>query len=337
MSQLISIVLQAWKIDLYAVRDDINIAGSPERCEERFVVEDKDHRLFILERIASGAVARRRQIAIILDSLNKGGLAQALSYIPSQNDPLSPYVVCKQGAFWQLSSYISGISLNRPQYVFDHWRGREMSDFLIALRRRSFPFNTKKEDHLPMMGPHIIKSGNTCFNENSLFSIVAYINDLSETITRREPGLICRIEPVLEFLGREFMQIHDTLPVALCHGDFHPLNIIWSENGINAVIDWEFMGYKPEIYDLANLLGCLGIEDPRSLDHDLVEALITGLKSADIFSCESWYYLVEFMIAMRFAWLSEWLRKNDREMIDLEMDYLYLLMDNASDLKQLYS
>jgi homoserine kinase type II len=44
--------------------------------------------------------------------------------------------------------------------------------------------------------------------------------------------------------------------------------------------------------------------------------------------------LIEFVIAIRFAWLSEWLRHEDREMIALETDYMNLLADNADVLKK---
>ena len=45
--------------------------------------------------------------------------------------------------------------------------------------------------------------------------------------------------------------------MAFAHGDYHPLNVIWTKAGIAAVIDWEFSGLKPEMYDAAILVGCL--------------------------------------------------------------------------------
>ena len=50
-------------------------------------------------------------------------------------------------------------------------------------------------------------------------------------------------------------------------------------------------------------------------------------------SGHSWELLLEFIVALRFAWLAEWLRHNDREMITLETVYMKLLIDNAYDLK----
>jgi Ser/Thr protein kinase RdoA (MazF antagonist) len=127
-----------------------------------------------------------------------------------------------------------------------------------------------------------------------------------------------------------FFPVHDRLPTGFCHGDFHPLNIIWGNTEIRAVIDWEFCGTKPETYDLANLLGCLGMEDPQSLDGPFAGQLIQRLRKAGIFSDTSWQALPDLMLAIRFAWLSEWLRKNDRPMIRLEADYMALLLDIRS-------
>ncbi len=74
-----------------------------------------------------------------------------------------------------------------------------------------------------------------------------------------------RFLPVLNFLETEFMPAHDRLPLSFCHGDLHPLNIIWDNDEIQAVIDWEFAGIKPDLFDAANYVGCAGIETPTAL------------------------------------------------------------------------
>ncbi|MGD0170381.1 MAG: hypothetical protein ABSE54_11730, partial [Smithella sp.] len=58
------------------------------------------------------------------------------------------------------------------------------------------------------------------------------------------------------------------------------------------------------------------------------------IKAAKIISKISWKYLVEFIVALRFAWLSEWLRRKDTEMIGLELDYMRLLIDNKNRLQK---
>ncbi len=40
--------------------------------------------------------------------------------------------------------------------------------------------------------------------------------------------------------------------------------------------------------------------------------------------------LAEFIIAVRFAWLAQWLRNGDHEMIELELVYMKILVDNQA-------
>jgi len=138
------------------------------------------------------------------------------------------------------------------------------------------------------------------------------------------------------YLKKEFFKVHDKLPIAFCHGDYHPLNVIWGEKSIRKVIDWEFMGYKPEIYDVANMIGCLGMEEPKSLISGIVGSFVRELRKKDFMQLWSWRYLHEFIIALRFAWLAEWLRKDDKEMIELELVYMFLLIDNRRNIERVW-
>jgi len=44
----------------------------------------------------------------------------------------------------------------------------------------------------------------------------------------------------------------------------------------------------------------------------------------------------DFVVALRFAWLSEWLRRDDVEMIALELDYMDLLIEHRGRLRSLW-
>ena len=112
--------------------------------------------------------------------------------------------------------------------------------------------------------------------------------------------------------------------------------LIWGSHQIKAVIDWEFCGFKPEIYDVCNMIGCLGMEHPSSLKGELVMDFISMLREQSTISELSWRLLVDFIVALRFAWLSEWLRKEDEEMINLELDYMNLLIENKQALLELW-
>ena len=309
MYNIIKEISLFWNLKLKTIREDIHIAGSPERCEFRIVIEDQDARLFICEKISPAAYEHKMRIIKTLEFLASQNMGCIQPYIPNKK---GEYIARNNHGLWQLTRFVDGVPLKRPEYVFHRWRGNALAGFLIKL-------NTKTPG-LDNVFP--IQS----------FSIKNYIYELIDTIGIHESELRISINPMVGFLEKSFMGVHDTVPQGFCHGDYHPLNVIWSANGINAVIDWEFCGYKTEIYDVANLIGCIGMEDPESLVGDLIAELIQRLKLAKLFSDLSWRYLLEFMVALRFAWLSEWLRKSDKEMIKLEQVYMRLLIENKKKL-----
>jgi len=299
-----------WGLQIKSIIKNMEIAGSPERSELRFVVQDINEDLFIIESLFDKDIDHKLKIIYTLEFLAGKGMKEIQPYICNSK---REYILHHDDRFWQLIPFIDGVSLNRPKYVYDKWRGKVIADFLIQLRTKSV--------------------GVPNFSASNFFSIKNYIYKLSNQIKEYEPVLAEEIQPIIEFLEKKFMGIHDNFPKAFCHGDYHSLNIIWSSDNINAVIDWEFLGYKPEIYDVANMIGCVGVEDPESLICDLVKDFIFYLKKAQIISDMSWEFLLEFVIALRFAWLSEWLRHEDREMIELETTYMRLLKNNFGDLQ----
>ena len=290
-------------------RADLSLAGSPERTDWRSVVETGDGRLFVLEKIPSKRYGGKRRIAGILQQLSDRGVQQVVAYLP---DAGGEFIHLINHGLWQLCPYVGGVVLDRPAYTHDGWRGDAVADFLIRF--------IVTGRHAPMA------------LETSSFSIAAYTLDLFSTLSGREPEIADRYRPFMAHLKDRLFPIAEGLPTGFCHGDVHPINMIWGTQSIRAVIDWEFCGIKPEIYDLANLLGCLGMEDPPSLRGPFVHRLVSRIKSAGIFSDESWNALPDLMLAIRFAWLSEWLRKDDWPMIQMEADYMALLMENQSDL-----
>jgi homoserine kinase type II len=299
-----------WNLKVTNIHRNIPIAGSPERCEIRFVIECDDKATYLLESVFDTDFHHKLNIISCLNYLSGKGLSFINPYICSVGNG---YIVNCDNRFWQLSSFVEGVALCRPEYVFDKWRGGVLAGFLIELGNKSkdVPF----------------------FSGTPPFSIKDYIYKLISQIRKNDPDVFMKIEPVLRFLENRFMEVHDMLPVSFCHGDFHPLNIIWSEDSIRDVIDWEFLGVKPRIYDAANLAGCIGIEDPEGLTGPLVSDFIASLKEAGLISGLSREFFPEFVIAVRFAWLSEWLRHKDHEMIELETVYMNLLADNSDMLK----
>lgn len=303
-----------WGIPFTGWRDDLPMAGSPERSTWRRVVESRDRRLYVLERIHSSACENKHRIIKNLDALFDRGLRRIVPYLPDiYGDPL-PLV---RHGLWQLCPYVGGVVLDRPAYVMDDWRGDVTAEFLIHL------YEVSSRAPMPVASPPL--------------SLHTYIEDLFALLERRSPDVANHFRPFVGHLRQHLFPILDRLPRRFCHGDVHPLNIIWGKRSIRAVIDWEFCGVKPEIYDLANLLGCLGIEDPQSLTGPFVRRLVEKLSEFSVYARSSWQVLPEMILAVRFGWLSEWLRKRDWPMIRMEADFMALLVDYRPDLKALWT
>jgi len=303
-------LLMHWGVRYAHERRDIALAGSPERCLARHVVQDADGRLYVLEGVPRGRSRVRARIAEALACLSDQGLAR-----------INPYLRGSGGAFllrdgdrlWQLAPYVAGCPLDRPEYVHEGWRGEALARFLLDLRHHAA--------HVP------------AFSNTDLFDLPRFVRHLKVRLGSNEPALLERLGPSLQVLEERLLPSVDALPTAFCHGDVHAMNVIWAQDDIAAVIDWEFAGFKTEAYDLAVLLGCVGIEDPSGLQGSLVQRLLGALKGNAYVSGLSWALLPELVLANRLIWLSEWLRIRDAEMIELELCYIELLLANLCALR----
>lgn len=304
-------VVALWQKRLKKIHYDLPVLGSPERSLFRVVVEDSKGQFFLLEQISPKSLQQKERIAATLDFLARKKLARVQPYLAAEQ---GDFIIKYHNDFWQMANFIKGTDLDRDQYIYEGWRGPVLADFLIELRKKSRKLPT--------------------FDSCMVFSLKNYIYKLVREINLYNKDIRDEINDIVCFLEKNFMSAYDKLPVAFCHGDYHPLNVIWSADDIQCVIDWEFTGYKSELYDAANLIGCVGVENPRSLMGDLTGNFIAALKDAKIISKASWVYLVEFIVALRFAWLAEWLRRKDTDMICLEMDYMRLLIDNKTVLQK---
>jgi len=303
-------ILKNWGIDFKRICDDLPISGSPERCLRRFVVEDVKGSLFVFEQISPDQIPRREEIGAALATLSERGLRNLHAYLPTIS---KGYVLTSGSDVCQLSPYTKDAGLNRFEYMDDAWRGVSLADFLVNLKNAASP-------GLPL------KDGRS-------FSIFGFIHDLQQKLKEFHPDVFNETADIADFLDNDFRSVHDRAPVMFCHGDFHPLNVIWAENGITAVIDWEFMGLKPEFYDIATMIGCVGVEDPRGLTGGLIRHFLATLDRVSFLSAPIRRRLPEAVIALRFAWLAIWMRNSDLEMIDMETRYLRILYDHLDDLK----
>lgn len=300
-----------WNIEFDCLCPDFDIQGSPERTLSRVVLKDRKGGFFLLDKISKDKFLIRQNIAKAIEHLNHNGLKEALMYEKSNAGEFLPFF---NDAFFQVSPFLDNTALKRPDYLSSSVMGENFALFLIRLSRAS----TDIEDIFP----------------SKPFSIKDYIYKLFDEMKIHDNIMYKNFLPVLLFLEKEFMGIHDKLPLAFCHGDLHPLNIIWDHNRIKAVIDWEFTGIKPDIYDAANLVGCAGIEDPNGLGMPMVMTFLKIIKKESIYSDLGWRFFPEYILALRFAWLSEWLRKKDRQMLEMEEAYMRILVNNIEIIRQ---
>ncbi len=299
--------LSLWGLTPSRLRTDILLPGSPERCVERMAVEDDSGRVWMLEQLRPGQFDRRESIGRSLAALEAAGLPIP-AYRPG---PDGRFVVEKDESHWQVSPFVPGDPLPQPEFVDAAERGESLGAFVADLRHAGAAVHE--------------------FNTAPPFILEDYVNELMGAMAPRRPDVHEAFLPVLGALVPLFEAWSD-LPVALCQGDFHPLNVIWRDCDVAAVIDWEFTGLRPALFDVANCFGCVGIEDPAALVRGLAPALLSTLRDRGSLDAENFGLLPELVLALRFAWMSEWLRKQDEEMAKLEVQYMRLLTNSIDSL-----
>lgn len=303
-------LLPLWNLESGRVRPDIKLQGSPERCQRRWAVEDANNSLWILELLAPGQAERRERLARLLQAL-RNDFPYLAAYEQSHAGVFAPR---HQGRCWQLSPWLEHEPLSRPEYLRDARMGISLGRCLAKLLHAG--------QRLPVA------------NTADAFSLHGYVRTLLQTMDKAAPEWIARARGVERRL-EPFWELLPELPRVFCHGDCHPLNILWRGGEVCALIDWEFCGTRPRLYDLANCLGCVGIEDPRALGGAFALGLIEGL-GHELHAGTDARHLPELLLALRFAWLSEWLRHGDTAMIGLELDYMELLSRGLEELRKLW-
>jgi homoserine kinase type II len=305
-------VADQWEIHIKSVRRDVIIQGSPERSLSRGVIQDTQGNCFLVEKFDPAKYKVRRQVADTLYYLCNKGLDQALAPEKTKKGELLPSF---GEDFFQITKFLNSTGVLRPQWLSSASMGEELAGFLVKMHG------------IPPEGGVVYPP----------FSIKGYIYKLFEDMANHNIRRHSQYLPVLKFLEQGFMQAHDSLNLQFCHGDYHPLNIIWEGHKIKAVIDWEFTGIKPDCYDAANLVGCAGIEHPEGLAMPMVTRFISRIKASDLISPLGWKWFPEYILALRFAWLSEWLRKSDSQMLETEFRFMEILIQHMDELRDIWT
>lgn len=298
----LSRILRNWQIKPAENQPAITLPGSPERTVSREAVEDSEGRIWVIEQIAEETYSRKLKIAETLEQLAGRGLEPVH---PWERNTLGQFITCYSGRLCMLRPHVEGVPLNRDTWRKEPWRAEAAARFLIKLKSAA---GTSLVTGPPSGAP-----------------LSDYIRQRTETFRHHRPDMADALAPVFQGLEKKLFPILGTLPTALCHGDFHPLNIIWGEEALRSVIDWEFCGVKPEAYDAALLIGCIGFDNPEALIGDFTRTFIDRLRDAQLFAPETWQHLPELVIAIRYAWLTEWMRSHNESARDLEILYMNLL------------
>jgi len=272
------------------------VQGSPERALFRTVVADTNNKKYLLEKIDFKEIKRKNKIAFLLEHLQKKAV------------PVNPYCRGENGSVVQnfqdgwflLSPFLRGEPLDRSTYWTDSWRGKEIAHFLCRFYEGASTFDTN----------------------SPYFSLNQYVIGLFTQIKTHNILLYRELKEIFAYLEDSFFPYCDRMPQFLCHGDPHPLNILWGDKKIISVIDWEFYGRKPFLYDIALIIGCVGTEHEKAAQGELVSKMVSQLIENRVITEKDLEMLEKFVLALRFAWLSEWLRRDDEEMIAFELSYM---------------
>lgn len=310
----VSRVGRLWRLRLVSLHPELSPAGSPDRSLARVVAGTEEVLLYLVERLSPAVAGRKMRIASLLEALAGVGLRGINPYLATAD---GHHVVPLGADYWQISPYLEGAPLPQPGWIWEAWRGAALAHFLCDLRDAS------RQVRLPA---------------EASYSPHAFCQDLLARLETHRPSLAQCLSPTVDALVSEWLPPEGTLETGFCHGDPHPLNVIWAPEGeeIRAVIDWEFCGCKPAAYDAALLIGCAGSEEPAALTGPLVRALLHGLRAGG-HPAGVEPALWALVLATRFGWLSDWLRRGDEEMVALEQDYIRLLIDQRGALERAWS
>lgn len=301
-------ILEKWGIKLKSVRSDMKVYGSPNRFLKAFVVQNTKGKLYILEKINFFEQIHREKLSKLLWKLQQKGLDKIYPYIPNTEGNFVSEVKLRS---WQIREYVGGEKTDRRNYYEDEWRGIEAAKFLIDLYKKG------KE----------ISSG----EEYEINSISYYAEELHNKIKGKFDA-----DKIYDYIVENYMPIEEKIGLSICHGDFHPLNIIWGHDTINGVIDWEFAGKREMPIDVANMIGCIGSEDPELIFSGMSESFLKTLFIEECFGKKA-DILIEMIIALRYAgWLSLWLRADDKPMIPREIEYIEYLIENRERYKEYF-
>ncbi len=300
----ISKVLEHFNIE-FENTSSFEIYGAPSRSADRVVVTDKNDEKFIVEKHHFWNMGKKVKIAENINLLHSNGFEECSPYIDSVQG-LS--VIEFENRCWMVQKFIDHDKLHRPDYLDDGLKGKAAAETLLKMYEISS--NLKMNDSIDP------------------FSLAEHTLKTVKKIRHIHPEISAKTLDVLNIIEYSFVHLIEKMPVVFCHGDYHPLNILWDGNNVKKVIDWEFSGYRPILTDIANIIGCAGFENVSAFNRDFVRNFLEVIKNSGFLSDILFEKITLFTLGFRFSgWLNEWINDKDGAMIQREIKYLNLLRE----------
>jgi len=297
-------VLEQFNIE-FENTSSFEIYGAPSRSADRVVVTDKNNEKFIVEKHHFWNMDKKLKIAENISFLHSNGFEECSPYIDSvQGMP----VIELENRCWMVQKFIHHDILQRPNYLDDGLKGANAA--LSLIRMCDVSNNIKMND------------------TDSGFSLWEHTAKTVENIMHIHPEILSKIPHVIDIVEHCFKDLIEQMPIAFCHGDYHPLNILWIGDNVEKVIDWEFSGYRPELTDVANIIGCAGFEKENGFSRDFVKKFLEVIENSHCFKRYDFKEIIVFVIGFRFSgWLNEWIKDKDGAMVQRETEYLNFLRE----------
>ena len=298
-------LLSFWNINFAADGDHSLIAGSPNRTECRFLFRDDKNTYHIAE----GYPLHKRSAQIRQNLLLEHLTGNHLSGIyPFYRTLSGEHGVVADGLFWQVRPYIPAEAIPRSLSGTKEENGLLWGNFLLQLE------NIMEKSSPDLQMP------------NAPFLMSDFLPELLGHARRNMPEIIGEVQKFDRLLS-PFFQWERNAEKMFAHGDFHPGNILVKDGKIKIVIDWEFAGMKFPGYDMALLIGCLGMDHPDNLSCPAVRTLQDLLYRQKYMPDDAWELLPQLIAATRMGWLGEWLTLRDETLVRQELELLSILLE----------
>ena len=297
-------IISFWDINFAASGDKSLITGSPNRTETRFLFRDSSNVFYIAEGYninKKNAQIRQNTLLEFLKDNHLGGIA------PFYRTRTGEHGVQYENLFWQIRPYIPAEKVDRAELGSNENYGILWGNFLLQLKNL-----IAAGDPPPPM-------------PNAPFYMANFLPRIMRFAAIKMPAITGKLREFEKILT-PFFKWERTAGSMFAHGDFHPGNILTAGNKIQVVIDWEFAGLKFPGYDMALLIGCLGMDDPANFSSPAVIALQNTLYKNGYLPSSAWDLLPMLIAATRLGWLGEWLNLGEESLIYQELELLSILL-----------